>query len=182
MIPNWALLGAFAFLLLVLVFFVFGQYARIKSAFASLAESLCDPGTWRVTFYVRAMVISGKVKGHPVRFSTSGEGKSAKLVHSYLLLEHPVASNFRFYAMSDVSLVQPELRSYVESVEAIPGFYALIFMSSDTPWPAKILSRPLGFGYKPGILLCLLREPSLDADLLRQHFELLIDLAAQHGA
>jgi hypothetical protein len=181
MIPNWALLGAFAFLLLILVFFVAGRYARIRHDFTSLGASLCDPGTWRVRFYLRAMVISGKVKGHPVRFSTSGEGKSAKLVHSYLLLEHPVASNFRFYAMSDISLVQPELRSYVESVETIPGFYALILMSSGTPWPAKILSRPLGLGYKPGILLCLLREPSLDADLLRQHFALMIDLA-EHGA
>jgi hypothetical protein len=182
MIPNWALLGAFAFLLLILIFFVFGRYARIKRDFASLAESLCDPGTWRVKFYVRAMVIAGKVKGHAVRFSTSGEGKSAKLVHSYLLLEHPVVSNFRFYAMSDISLVQPEIRNYVESVDAIPGFYALILMSSDTPWPAKLLSRPLGLGYKPGILLCLLRAPSLDADLLKQHFEVLIELAAQHGA
>jgi|MudIll2142460700_1097286.scaffolds.fasta_scaffold199520_2 hypothetical protein len=181
MIPNWALLGAFALLLLMLIFFAAGRYSKIRSDFTSLAASLCDPGTWRVTFYVRAMVIAGKVEGHAVRFSTSGEGKSAKLVHSYLLLEHPVVSNFRFYAMSDVSLVQPELRSHVESVEAIPGFYALIVMSSDTPWPAKLLSRPLGLGYKSGILLCLLREPSLDADLLRQHFELLIDLA-EHGA
>jgi hypothetical protein len=181
MIPNWALLGAFALLLLILIFFVSGRYLRIKRDFMSLAASLCDPGTWRVKFYVRAMVIAGKIKGHAVRFSTSGEGKGAKLVHSYLLLEHPVASNFRFYAMSDVSLVKPELRSYVESIEAIPGCYALIFMSSGTPWPAKLLSRPLGLGYKPGILLCLLRAPSLDADLLRQHYELLIDLA-DHGA
>jgi hypothetical protein len=50
-------------------------------------------------------------------------------------------------------------------------------MSSRTPWPAKLISRPIGFGYKPGILLCLLRAPSFEADPLRQPFELLMELA-----
>lgn len=168
-------------LLALLVFFASARYAGMKNDLVRLGAALCDPGTWRVKFYLRAMVLLGEVKGYAVRFSASGAGKSAKLVHLYLLLEHPVNSNFRFYAVSDVSLVPPELQTHVEAIEAIPGFYALILMSSRTPWPAKLLSRPLGLGYKPGILLCLLRAPSFDATLLRQHYELLIDLA-EHGA
>ncbi len=178
---EWILLGVLAMLVLSIAMAFIGRHAKLRSVFTATAASLCDPDTWRVTFYVRTFVVKGKVEGYPMGFTTSGDVKGSALAHAYLLLEHQIKENFRFYHGSDQSLVPPEIRARIEAIQEIPGFYALILTSRETPLLAKLLSRPIGLGYKPGLLLCTIEKASFDPDLLRKRFSLLMDLAQRGG-
>jgi hypothetical protein len=176
---EWILLAILGVLVLSLIIAFIGRHAKLRNLFTTVAASLCDPDTWQVRFYVRTFVVKGKVDGYPVGFTTSGDVKGSALAHIYLLLEYPIKDNFRFYNGGNPSLVPPEIRAQIEVIEQIPGFYALILISRETPLLARLLSRPLGLGYSPGLLLCTIERASFDPDLLRKRFSLLIDLA-QH--
>jgi hypothetical protein len=178
---EWILLAILAILVLFIFMAFMGRHAKLRSVFTSTAASICDPDSWRVKFYVRTFVVKGKIEGHPMGFTASGDVKGSALAHAYFLLEHPIKKNFRFYHGSDPSLVAPSIRPQIEVIQQTPGFYALILTSDKTPLPARLLSRPIGIGYKPGVLLCTIEKASFDPDLLRQRFSLLIDLA-RHGA
>jgi hypothetical protein len=178
---EWILLAVLAILVLSIIIAFIGRHAKLKTFFTTVAASLCDPDTWQVRFYVRTFVVKGKVDGYPMGFTTSGDVKGSALAHTYLLLEHTIKENFRFYHGGDLSLVPLEIRAQIETIEQIPGFYALILTSRETPLLARLLSRPLGLGYKPGLLLCTIEKASFDPDVLRQRFSLLIDVA-QGGA
>ncbi len=173
---EWLLVAVLIVLALVISGVFVGRYAATRGFFTRLAASLCDPGTGDVAFYMRAFVVKGKVDGYEMRFSTSGNIKGSAVVHSYLLLRHPVDENFRYYAGSDPALVPSGIRACIERIEQVPGFYALIFTSRKTPLAARLISRPMGLGYAPGVLLCIVEQPSFDADLLRRRFKLLTDL------
>ncbi len=176
---DWILLGVLAILVLSIAAAFVGRHAKLRSVFTSIAASLCEPGSWHVTFYVRTFTIKGRIEGYPVAFTTSGDVKGSSVGHTYLLLECPVKGNFRFYHGGDQSLVPPEIRTQIEAIQEIPGFYALILTSRKTPLVARLLSRPIGLGYRPGLLLCTVEKASLDPDLLRQRFALLVELARQ---
>jgi hypothetical protein len=178
---EWILLGVLAALTLAIIAALVGRHAKLRSVFTAMAASLCDPDSWHVTFYVRTFVVKGRIEGYPMGFTASGDVKGTALVHSYLLLEHPIKENFRFYHGSDQSLVPPAIRAQIEAIQETPGFYALILTSRETPLLAKLLSRPIGLGYKPGLLLCTIEKASFDPDALRQRFALLVELA-RHGA
>jgi hypothetical protein len=178
---EWILLGVLAVLVLSIAAVVIGRHAKQRSVFTTTAASLCDTDSWHVTFYVRTFVVKGKIEGYPMGFTTSGDVKGSALAHAYLLLEHPIKENFRFYQESDPSCVPPAIRAQIEAIQEIPGFYALILISRETPLLAKLLSRPIGLGYRPGLLLCTIEKASFNPDLLRQRFALLVELA-RHGA
>jgi hypothetical protein len=180
-VTQWILPAIFALLLLSIIAAFIGRHAKMRNFFTTMAASVCDPDSWQVKFYLRTFVVKGKIDGHPMGFTTSGDVKGSTLAHGYLLLEHPIRENFRFYRGGDLSYIPEEIRAQVEAFEQIPGFYALIFTSRQTPFLARLLSRPIGLGYKPGLLLCAIEKASSDADLLRKRFALLIDLA-RHGA
>jgi hypothetical protein len=177
---EWILLIVLAILILFIAAAFIGRHAKLRSVFTTTAASLCDPDSWRVRFYLRTFVVKGRIDGYPMGFTASGDVKGSALAHAYLLLDHPIKENFRFYYGSDPSFVAPGIRPQIEAIQQTPGFYALILTSDKTPLLAKLLSRPIGLGYKPGVLLCTIEKASFDPDLLRQRFSLLIDLA-QHG-
>jgi hypothetical protein len=157
-----------------------GRYLRLKSVFVGVAAALCDPGTWDVTFLLRTFVVKGNIRGYPIRFTGTGDVRGSLPAHAYLLLEHPVNGNFRFYGGGDSSLIDPGIRDQVEAMQQVPDFYALIVTSEKTPVLAKLLARPLGLGYRPGLLMCTLGGSAFRPDSLQQNVALLIDLA-QHG-
>ncbi len=173
----WILLSILALLVLFIVFMGIGRYLRLKSAFVGVAAALCDQGTWDVTFFVRTFVVKGCARGYPIRFSATGDVRGSMPAHTYLLLEHPVKGNFRFYRGSDPSLVDPAIRDQVEAMQKTPDFYALVVTSEKTPLPAKLLARPLGLGYRPGLLACMLGSSGFSPDALLAKVALLIDLA-----
>ena len=173
----WILLGILALLVLFILLMGIGRYLRLKSLFVGVAEGLCDPGTWDVTFLVRTFVVKGSARGYPIRFSATGDARGSMPAHAYLLLEHPVKGNFRFYRGSDPSLIDPEVRDQVEAIQQAPDFYALIVTSEKTPLLAKILARPLGLGYRPGLLACTFGSSGFSPEALQAKVALLIDLA-----
>ncbi len=174
------LLAILALLLLSIVIAFIGRHAKMRSVFTTLAASLCDADTWQVRFYMRTFVVKGKLDGYPIGLTPSGDVKGSALAHTYLLLELPIKENFRFYHGGDHSLLPRDIRAQIGAIEQIPGFYALILCSSETPLLARLLSRPIGLSYKPGLLLCTIEKASLDPDLLRKRFGQLIELA-HHG-
>ena len=174
---EWMLLSVLTVLVAVIVIMMIGRYARLRRVFVTVATSLCDPDTWDVTFFVRTFVVKGKVQGYPMRFSASGDVRGSAPAHAYLLLEHPVQGNFRFFQGSDSSLIDPEIRAQIEAIQQVPDFDALVVTSEETPLPAKLLARPLGFGYSPGLLMCTLGKSAFNPDALQHNVSLLIELA-----
>jgi hypothetical protein len=178
---EWMLLSALTVLVAFIVIMMIGRYARLKRVFVTVAAALCDPDTWDVTFFVRTFVIKGKVQGYPMRFSASGDVRGSVPAHAYLLLEHTVQGNFRFFQGSDSSLIHPEIRAQIEAIQQVPDFDALVVTSEKTPLLAKLLARPLGLGYSPGLLMCTLGKSGFNPDSLQRNVSLLIELA-QRGA
>lgn len=173
----WILLSTLALLVLFIVAMGIGRYLRLRSAFVEVAEALCDPGTWGVTFLLRTFVVKGSVRGHPIRFSATGDVRGSMAAHAYLLLEHPVKGNFRFYRGSDPSLIDPGIRDHIEAMQRAPDFYALIVTSKKTPLLAKLLARPVGLGYRPGLLICTFGSSGFNPGALQANAAVLIDLA-----
>jgi hypothetical protein len=172
---------AFIISLLVVLLLVFGgifiQFFRYKGKYMRLADSLCDPGTGRIKFYLRTMTLKGKVKGLPVRYSVFGDERSGFPVSSYLLLEYPVRTNLRFYAESDLRGLPPELQAPLRAIQETTDFRGLVLTPQDSPFLGCFLSRPLGLGYRPGILLWKWETTPFDASLIERDLDVLLDAA-----
>jgi hypothetical protein len=153
------------------------RYHQYKGRFEQTAKSICESGSWLVKFRLRTMMFRGKVDGHVVCYSISGDERRRDPVNSYLLMEWPVKMNFRFYSTSDPDLVNEKVSSILAQVQQSPEFKGLVVTSHDTPFLARLLSRPLGFGYKPGLLLWKYESVVLDNDIIERDIHQLIDLA-----
>lgn len=167
-----------ALLLLISIIFltVTLQYRRSLREYKRLAEGLCDPGSWSVKFLVRMVILVGKVDGLPIRYSVLGSPHGERLAASYLLLPCPVKRNLRVYAESDLSRVEGVIREGLEVLQEIEGFRSVIFTPAASHFLGKLLSRPLGFGYEPGILLGRLGEGAFDPGVVKENLAHLVAL------
>jgi hypothetical protein len=156
------------------------QYRRYRGKYQVIARSLCDPGTWRISFHVRTLLLTGRVDGRVMRYSVFGDERGKGQVSSYLLLEWPVKRNFRFYSGGDLDLVDPEARESVALLAEMPGFQGLLLASPETPRLATLIARPLGFGRAPGLLLWKWGDDAFNPDTIKDDFLLLSQLAT-HG-
>lgn len=152
------------------------QYRVYRGTYKTLGRGVCDPGSWSVSFYLRTLLLRGRIGGHAIRYAVFGEHRGNQPVSSYLLLEFPVKRNFRFYAASDVNQADTGLRERLKELQENPGFCALIVTSRETPLLGRFLARPFGFGLRPGVLLWKWGKDAFDADVIRQDLALLIKL------
>ena len=152
------------------------QCRRSVRQYRRLAEALCDPGSWRIRFLIRTVVLVGKVDGLPIRYSVLGNPKGQPLVPSYLLLICAVRRNLRVYAESDLSLVEEGIREGLEALQKTEGFRNVIFTPAQSPFLGKVLSRPLGLTYAPGILLCRLETGAFNVETIRSDILQLVAL------
>jgi len=158
---------ALLFLTCVIAFSIRIQYRRSIREYKRLAESLCDPGSWSITFLIRMVVLKGKVDGLPIRYSVLGSPQGEPYTTSYLLLLCPVMRNFRMYAGSDLSEVDDTIKAELEMLQQIEGFRGVVLSPAASPFLGKLLSRPLGFSYEPGILLWKLGGGAFKAESIR---------------
>ncbi|HAR95620.1 MAG TPA: hypothetical protein DCR97_06620 [Deltaproteobacteria bacterium] len=152
------LILALLLLFSVMVLTVVLQCRRSMRQYRRLAEALCDPGSWRIRFLIRTVVLVGKVDGLPIRYSVLGSPKAQAISVSYLLLLCPVRRNLRVYAESDLCQAEEGIREELEALQKTEGFRNVILTPGESPFLGKVLSRPLGLTYAPGILLCRLEE------------------------
>lgn len=152
------------------------QYRRSVLQYRGLAESLCDPESWKITFLVRMVVLRGKVDGLPIQYAVLGNPQGGQVTTSYLLLQCPVMINLRVYAESDSSRIEEVIRSELEALQQIEGFRAVILTPAASPFLGKLLSRPLGFTYDPGILLWKLGPEAFNHDAIRADLAHLVAL------
>jgi hypothetical protein len=155
------------------------RYRQYKSKFERTAAVVCDSGSWRVRLCGRTMLCEGRFDGHRICYSVSGDERRRELLNSYLLLEWPVKMNFRYYRTSDPDLVDRRMGESLSCLQQTAEFRGLVVTSRDTPFLASLLSRPLGFGYKPGLLLWKYEAVVLDEDIMRSDIHTLIGLAEQ---
>ena len=155
------------------------QYRRYRGKYQAIAAALCDPGTWRICFHVRTLLLKGRVDGRAMRYSVFGDERGASLVSSYLLLEWPVKRNLRFYSGGDLDLVDLDARESLAPLEEMTGFRALFLASEKTPRLATLMARPLGFGTAPGLLLWKFGNDAFDPDRVGEDLRLLSSLAAR---
>ena len=153
------------------------QYRRYRSKYEYIAHSACDPGSWRVRFYLRTLLLSGRIGEHAMCYSVSGDERKNEPINSYLLLRYPVRRNFRFYAGSDPDQTDRDIRSDLALLQEMPEFKGLLTTSKDTPFLARLIARPLGFGYDPGLLLWKWGTSVFDPAVMRRDFDLLLGLA-----
>ncbi len=174
---------AFLLSLAVVVVLIAGgiifQFFRYRSRYAKLGLALCDSGTSRVTFALRTMVLKGKIDGTVMAYTVFGDERAGHPVGAYLLVEAPVKANLRMYETSDLRGLPPALAGPLGMIQETPDFRALILTSETTPFPARLLSRPLGFGYRPGLLLWRFVTAPFSADQVRKDFDLLVSAVKQ---
>jgi hypothetical protein len=153
------------------------RYRQYKGRFEQTAKDICDPQSWLVKLCVRTMVFKGNVDGHGIYYSVSGDERRGEPVNSYLLVECPVKMNFRFYASSDPDQADERISPYLAQLQLSPDFRGLLVTSHDTPFLARLISRPLGFGYKTGLMLWKYEANVLDIDIIKGDISRLINLA-----
>jgi hypothetical protein len=158
---------ALLFLVCVMALTIRIQYHRATRQYKILAESLCDPGSWKITFLLRMVILSGTVEGLPIRYSVLGSPQGDQFTSSYLLLLYPVGRNLRVYAESDLSQVDDAIRPELEVLQQTEGFRSLILTPGASPFLGKFLSRPFGFPYASGILLWKLGPGAFDPTIIR---------------
>ena len=152
------------------------QYRRYHAKYLAVAASLCEAGACRVSFFVRTLLLSGKVNGRPMRYSVFGDERKGP-VSSYLLLEYPVKGNFRFYQGGDVGFLDAQVRETMAALSDAEDFRALFVTSAGTPLPARLITRPLGFWYNPGLLLWKWGGSAFDPEAIRADLDRLAELA-----
>jgi hypothetical protein len=179
--PTLVVVLCLIFLFGIITFGIVNQYRRYIAKYRALADALCDPGTWRISFHLRSLLLKGKIEGVDMRYVVLGDERKREPVNTHLLLEYPVKYNFRFYFSSDPEAAPPALRGPLAAFQEIPDFRGLTFISPTTPAVAAVLARPLGFGRAPGILLWKWGTSPFDADVVRYDFRMLLDLAKQDG-
>jgi hypothetical protein len=153
------------------------QYRRYRKKYAAIASSLCNPGSWQVEFFLRTLLLRGKIGDHEVRYTVFGDERKNEPINSYLLLPYPVRRNFRFYVGSDPDQTDEEIRSGLASFQEIADFRGLLVTSQHTPFLARLIARPLGFGYAPGLLLWKWGTATFDPAIIRRDFDLLLKVA-----
>jgi hypothetical protein len=158
---------------------IYLQHRRYSDRYKAIGRMLCDDDSWQVSFYVRTLLLKGTVGGHRIRYTVVGEDRRDQPVGSYLLLEYPVKRNFRFYAASDPDQVDPDIRSGLEKLQQITGFCGLTVISRKTPFLGKFLGRPLGFGYRPGLVLWKFGRDAFNPESIRRDVLQLLRLAEQ---
>jgi hypothetical protein len=152
------------------------RYRRYHAKYLSVARSLCEAGAYRVSFFLRTLLLSGKVGGRTMRYSVYGDERKGP-VSSYLLLEFPVRGNFRFYRGGDVGLLDAALREAMAALSDAVDFRALFVTSARTPLCARLITRPLGFAYNPGLLLWKWGGDAFDPEAIRADLWKLTELA-----
>jgi hypothetical protein len=152
------------------------QYRRYHAKYLAVARALCDEGAFRVSFFVRTLLLSGKAGGRTMRYSVYGDHRRGP-VSSYLLLEYPVRGNFRFYQGGDTGLLDATLREAVAALSEAADFRALFVTSAGTPLLARLITRPLGFAYNPGLLLWKWGGDAFDPEGVRTDLGRLAELA-----
>lgn len=153
------------------------RYRQYKGRFEQAAKSICDPHSWLVKLCSRTMLFKGTVDGYGVYYSVSGDERRSEPINSYLLVEQPVKMNFRFYANSDPDQVDERIRPYLAQLQLSPDFRGLLVTSHDTPFLARLISRPWGFGYKTGLMLWKCEPTVLDIGIIKRDISQLIGLA-----
>jgi hypothetical protein len=155
------------------------QYRRYRRKYAVIANALCDPGSWQVRFFLRTLLLRGKIGGREVRYTVFGDERKKEPINSYLLLPYPVRRNFRFYVGSDPDRTDEDIRSSLLSFQDLPDFRGLLVTSQNTPFLARLIARPLGFGYAPGLLLWKWGTAVFDPAIVRRDFDLLLRVAKE---
>jgi hypothetical protein len=155
------------------------QYRRYQGKYLAVARSLCEPGSFRVSFLVRTLLLSGKVDGRKMRYGVFGDERKGP-VSSYLLLEYPVRGNFRFYKGGDIELLDSAVRGLMAVLTEDVDFRGLFVTSPRTPFLARLITRPLGFAYNPGLLLWRWGSDAFDPGKIHADFMKLMNLA-EHG-
>ncbi len=153
------------------------RYRRYRSKYEHLGRSLCEPGSWLVRFGLRTLLLDGMIGGHRVCYTVFGDERKGEPINTYLLLEHPVQGNFRFYAGSDVMEADERIRDCLSELAKLEGFCGLTVTCDRTPFPARLIVRPLGFGYRPGLLLWKWAAGAFDPTAIRKDFDALLSLA-----
>lgn len=172
------LLILFCLLLIGALFAVGGyvQYHRSRSRYERIASALCDPGSWQIRFHLRTLLLKGKVGDYEFCYSVFGDGRKNEPVNSYLLLNCPAKGNFRFYAGSNPDQVDQQIRNSLIELQETPGFRGLLVTSEATPFLARLITRPLGFGYAPGLLLWRCADGAFDPETVERDYRLLSSL------
>ena len=166
-------------LLLIAALFAGGgyvQYRRNRGRYERIASIVYDPGSWQVRFHLRTLLLKGRVGGRSVCYSVLGDSRRNEPANSYLLLNCPVRRNFRFYAGSDPDQTDNEIRDSLARLQETPGFRGLLAVSGQTPILARLIARPLGFGYEPGLLLWRWTQGAFEPETVKRDYVLLVSL------
>ena len=171
---------ALILLTLLVVSFVYYLYTiltkfrSLRSDFVSLAQTLCEPGSWSVGHYPYHHTLSGSVAGRRFHFSLLGHDEGALC---QIFLECPVGKDFLIEAGVDAAQPLQNLPQDVESIRQLSGFRSLRALSRRVPFFSRFLSGLAGSG-GPGLVLRKQGDDPFSPPAMKRDLELLLRLAA----
>jgi hypothetical protein len=168
------ILGALVLSFAYYVYSLFTKLRSLRGAFASLAQTLCDPGSWSVRHYPYHHTLSGSVTGRRFHFSLLGHNERALC---QLFLEYPVSKDFLVEAGDEVARPVRELPQDVGAIHQLPGFRSLRALSRKVPLFSRFLSGLAGSG-GPGLVLRKQGDDPFSLPALKRDLELLLEIAA----
>jgi len=156
------------------VYSLFTKFRSLRGAFVSLAETLCDPGSWSVRHYPYHHTLSGSIAGRRFHFSLLGHDERALC---QLFLECPVGHDFLMEAGDADSRPVLDLPKDIDAVRQLPGFRSLRALSRRVPFFSRFLSGLAGSG-GPGLVLRKQVDDPFPPPVLKRDLELLLRLDA----
>ena len=185
-IPAMIVLDSFGYRIIALIIlvalvltFVYYMYTvvtkfrSLRGGFVTLAETVCDPGSWSIRHYPSHHTLSGTAGSRRFHYSLLGHDDHALC---QLFLECPVGKHFFFEAGEDSAQLASESTQEMRAVLQIPGFRSLRALPQKVPFFSRLPGGLAGSG-GPGLVLRKQLDDPFSPPAVKRDLLLLLDFA-----
>ncbi|HET6488435.1 MAG TPA: hypothetical protein VFG28_01645 [Syntrophales bacterium] len=154
------------------VYAVFTKFRSLREGFVTLAEAVCDPGSWSIRHYPYHHTLSGAAGTHRFHYSLLGHDERAMF---QLFLECPVG-RYLFLEAGEDPAQHGDESPQVRAVLQIPGFRSLTALPRKVPFFRRFLGGFAGSG-GPGLVLRKQVDDPFSPPAVKRDLALLLDVA-----
>ncbi len=149
---------------------IVAKFRSLRGEFVSLAEIICEPGSWSVKHYPYHHTLSGSASGRRFHYSLLGHDEGSLC---QLFLEYPARRGLDLEAGADPR----DLPAAFEPILALPGFRSLKALPKKVSVIGRLVNGLAGSG-GPGFALRIQGNKPFSPPGVNRVLSLLLDLAA----
>jgi hypothetical protein len=155
------------------VYTIFTKFRSLREGFVTLAEAVCDPGSWSIRHYPYHHTLSGTAGSHRFHYSLLGHDDRSLC---QLFLECPMGKDFLLEAGEDPAQQASESPQDMRAVLQIPGFRSLRALSLKVLFFRRLLGGLAGSG-GPGLVLRKQVDDPFSPSAVKRDLGLLLDVS-----